>query len=134
MEAERFVFVNLVMSVDQLALMSPTLLQGTDRDISIEDWDLIMRTNVVGFAKCTEHAVALMRENEVGNLMYNNDQGEGVTKIHAGSRGSIVNIASVSSFIAQPEFVPYNASKGAVLQLTKCAAMDLAPFKIRDNA
>ena len=76
----------------------------------------------------------MMRENEPGDLVYDNDQGEGVTRIHAGSRGSIVNVASVSSFIAQPEFVPYNASKGAVLQLTKCSAMDLAPFKIRVNA
>ena len=38
-----------------------------------------------------------------------------------GSRGSIVNIASISSFIAQPEFVPYNSSKGAVLQLGRSA-------------
>lgn len=39
-----------------------------------------------------------------------------------------------ASFIAQPEFVPYNASKGAVVQLTRCVAMDLAPDKIRCNA
>ena len=46
----------------------------------------------------------------------------------------MVNIASVSSFIAQPEFVPYNSSKGAVAQLTRCLAMDLAPDNIRVNA
>ena len=46
----------------------------------------------------------------------------------------VVNIASVSSFIAQPEFVPYNSSKGAVLQLTRCLAMDLAKENIRVNA
>ena len=45
-----------------------------------------------------------------------------------------MNIASVSSFIAQPEFIPYNASKGAVLQLTRCLAMDLAEHNIRVNA
>lgn len=49
-------------------------------------------------------------------------------------KGSIVNIASVSSFIAQPEFIPYNTSKGAVLQLTRCLAMDLAPDNIRVNS
>lgn len=48
--------------------------------------------------------------------------------------GAIVNIASVSGFIAQPAFVPYNSSKGAVLQLTRCLAMDLAVDKIRVNA
>ncbi len=33
--------------------------------------------------------------------------------------GSIVNMASISSFIAQPAFVPYNATKGAILQMTR---------------
>jgi NAD(P)-dependent dehydrogenase (short-subunit alcohol dehydrogenase family) len=45
-----------------------------------------------------------------------------------------VNIASVSSFIAQPAFLPYNASKGAIAQLTRCLAMDLAPDHVRVNA
>ena len=40
--------------------------------------------------------------------------------IKKGKDSSIINIASVSSFIAQPEFVPYNTSKGAVIQLSKC--------------
>ena len=44
-----------------------------------------------------------------------------------------MNIASVSAFIAQPAFVPYNTSKGALLQLTRCLAMDLAPDNIRVN-
>ena len=47
--------------------------------------------------------------------------------------GSVVNIASVSGFVAQPEFVPYNTSKGALLQLTRCLAMDLAQYGIRVN-
>ena len=45
-----------------------------------------------------------------------------------------MNILSISSNIAQPEFVPYNCSKGAVLQLTRCTAMDLAEEKVRVNA
>ena len=40
----------------------------------------------------------------------------------------------MSSFIAQPEFVPYNTSKGAVIQLTRCLAMDLAEYNIRVNS
>ena len=39
----------------------------------------------------------------------------------------------MSGFIAQPGFIPYNASKGAVMQLTRCLAMDLAPHNIRVN-
>lgn len=52
---------------------------------------------------------------------------------HAG-RLLQVNIASISSYVAQPEFVPYNMSKAAILQLTRCCAMDAAPLKIRVNA
>ena len=50
------------------------------------------------------------------------------------SGGSIVNIASISSWIAQPKRWTYNASKGAVVQITRCAALDLAPFNIRVNS
>jgi NAD(P)-dependent dehydrogenase (short-subunit alcohol dehydrogenase family) len=45
--------------------------------------------------------------------------------------GSIVNIASTSAFVAQPGFVPYSTSKGAVLQLTRCSALDLGCHKVR---
>jgi len=48
--------------------------------------------------------------------------------------GSIINIASISSFIAQPQFVPYNASKGALMQLTRCMALDHGNDNIRVNA
>lgn len=44
----------------------------------------------------------------------------------AGS-GSIVNMSSISAHIAQPNRWTYNGAKGAVVQLTRCMAMDLAP-------
>ena len=46
---------------------------------------------------------------------------------------AIVNIASISGYIAEPAFIPYNVSKGALLQLTRCLAMDLAEYDIRVN-
>jgi NAD(P)-dependent dehydrogenase (short-subunit alcohol dehydrogenase family) len=36
--------------------------------------------------------------------------------------------------IAQADFATYNASKGALITMTKCLALDLAPFKIRVNS
>ena len=48
--------------------------------------------------------------------------------------GAIVNMSSISAFIAQPNRWIYNAAKGAVNTLTKCAALDLAPFGIRVNS
>jgi NAD(P)-dependent dehydrogenase (short-subunit alcohol dehydrogenase family) len=48
--------------------------------------------------------------------------------------GAIVNVSSISAWIAQPNRWTYNAAKGAVAQLTRCAALDLAPHKIRVNS
>ena len=50
------------------------------------------------------------------------------------TKGAIVNIASIQSFIALQNSFAYNASKGAVLQLTKALASELAPDGIRVNA
>jgi NAD(P)-dependent dehydrogenase (short-subunit alcohol dehydrogenase family) len=44
-----------------------------------------------------------------------------------------VNVSSISAFRAQPRSWTYNSAKGAVRQLTKCAAVDLAPY-IRVNS
>jgi NAD(P)-dependent dehydrogenase (short-subunit alcohol dehydrogenase family) len=48
--------------------------------------------------------------------------------------GAIVNLSSVSAWVAQPNRWTYNMAKGAVAQLTRCAALDLAPHKIRVNS
>ena len=45
-----------------------------------------------------------------------------------------MNLASISSFIAQPNYVTYNTTKAAILGLTRCMAMDLAGDKIRVNS
>jgi NAD(P)-dependent dehydrogenase (short-subunit alcohol dehydrogenase family) len=47
--------------------------------------------------------------------------------------GAIVNLGSISSFIAQPSFITYSSTKGAILQMTRNMAIDLAPFNIRVN-
>jgi len=86
---------------------------GKVEDVSQEDWHKVFEVNVIGYANCVKEILPFMRE--------------------AGG-GAIVNLASVSSFIAQPAFVPYNASKAAVLEMTRCLAMDLAPDNIRVNA
>ena len=85
---------------------------GKVEDLTDDAWARVFGVNVVGYANCVNAVLPHMR---------------------AQGGGAIVNIASVSAFIAQPEFVPYNASKGAVAQLTRCLAMDLAPDNIRVN-
>jgi NAD(P)-dependent dehydrogenase (short-subunit alcohol dehydrogenase family) len=77
------------------------------------DWQKVLGVNVIGTALVSKYAIPHIR---------------------ARGGGSIVNIASMSAVIAQPDFATYNASKGAVLTMTKCMALDLAPFKIRVNS
>ena len=57
-----------------------------------------------------------------------------VPYIRQAGGGAIVNLASISSFIAQPQFVTYNATKGAIPAITRCMALDLAADNIRVNA
>lgn len=48
--------------------------------------------------------------------------------------GNFVNIASVTGVVGSPGQVAYSSTKGAVIALTKSAAKELAPQKIRVNA
>lgn len=51
----------------------------------------------------------------------------------SGDRGWIINLCSVMGLVALPGTGPYCASKGAVLQLTKVAALEYAEDKIHVN-
>ena len=46
---------------------------------------------------------------------------------------TIVDNASIRSFIAQPTFVRFNLFKGALFQLTRCLTMDLFELNTRVN-
>ncbi len=48
--------------------------------------------------------------------------------------GAIVNLSSVAGIKGSPLVIAYNASKGAVRLMTKSAALELAPLKIRVNS
>jgi NAD(P)-dependent dehydrogenase (short-subunit alcohol dehydrogenase family) len=50
------------------------------------------------------------------------------------SRGNMVNVSSVTGLRAFPGVLAYCVSKAAVDQLTRCAALELAPFGVRVNA
>jgi L-rhamnose 1-dehydrogenase len=54
--------------------------------------------------------------------------------VRAGTRGAIVNLASQRAEVVDRNQAAYAASKGAVRQLTKGMAIDLAPYGIRVNA
>ena len=50
-----------------------------------------------------------------------------------GAGGRIVNISSVNAFLGAPQSSHYNSAKGAVDQLTRCFAVELAPHGILVN-
>ena len=52
----------------------------------------------------------------------------------AARQGAVVNLSSVAGTRAFPGLLAYCVSKAAVDQLTRCAALDLAPQKVRVNA
>ena len=99
-------------TVDVLVNDAAVFVFGAIEDVTGDDWQRVMGVNLIGAASTVKHTIPHMK---------------------AAGGGAIVNVASVSSFIAQPAFVPYNASKGALLQLTRCLALDLAPHNIRVN-
>ncbi|WP_426986307.1 SDR family NAD(P)-dependent oxidoreductase [Pseudarthrobacter sp. Y6] len=80
--------------------------------ISAEAWDAVMAVNVRGQFLLAKHTLRYLR---------------------ASAAPSLILIASDSSFVAAPGMVPYNASKGAVLQLTRALSVDLMEDGIRVN-
>lgn len=52
----------------------------------------------------------------------------------SGDRGWIINIASAAGLVGLIGAVSYSASKGSVVQMTKTAALDLAPWRVHCNA
>lgn len=48
--------------------------------------------------------------------------------------GAVVNLSSVAGLVGAPNMIAYNASKGAVRLMTKSAALEYAPQKVRVNS
>ena len=82
-------------------------------DAKREDWERIFFVGPVAYAT-------------MGQLVYE--------PMRAAGGGSIVNMSSISAFIAQVNRWTYNAAKGAVTQLTRCMALDMAKGNIRVNS
>ncbi len=82
-------------------------------DATPADWDRMMRVGPIAYSLMATSVIEPMK---------------------AQGGGAIVNMSSVSAFIAQPNRWTYNAAKGAVLNLTRCMAYDLVRYHIRVNS
>jgi len=82
-------------------------------EVTEEDWDKIVNTNLKGAFFCAQ---------AVGKVMIKQ------------KRGKIINIGSLTSKIALPNMAPYAATRGGILQLTKSLAVEWAKYNINVNA
>ena len=76
------------------------------------DWDATMAVNLDGPYNVTTAFLAQLTE----------------------TRGSVINIGSIQSFVALPNSAAYTTSKGGVRALTKALAIELSPLGVRVNA
>lgn len=86
-----------------------SILEMTD-----EQWGRVLDISLTGTFRCIRAA--------------------GQRMVDAGTKGVIVNNASVIGWRAQEGQAHYAAAKAGVMALTRCAALDLAPHGIRVNA
>ena len=82
-------------------------------DDDLSDFHRVMAINVLGVMAGTREAAQHMADNR---------------------GGSIINVTSIGGIQAGGGVMTYRASKAAVIQFTKCAAIDLAHYEIRVNA
>lgn len=112
--------VALARTIDELGV--PTILVNNAGgvfhspllDTSPNGWDALIRANLGHVLLCTQRVARAMRDAGVG--------------------GSIINVSSIEGERAAPGFAAYAAAKAGVLNLTKTAAVELAPLGIRVNA
>ncbi|MDM7924019.1 MAG: SDR family oxidoreductase [Pyrinomonadaceae bacterium] len=98
--------------IDVLVNSAGIIKNGSIETTTLDDWDKMMNINVRSMfhfmQKCVPHLET--------------------------TKGNIVNVSSITGLRAFPGVLAYCVSKAAVDQLTRCAALELAPKGIRVNA
>lgn len=98
--------------LDILVNNAGAFVTGAVEDCSADDLERIFRTNVTSALLGIQAAVPALKQR---------------------GGGAIVNIASAAGFRGMPGLTAYSTSKWALRGLTRCAAIDLAPHRIRVN-
>ncbi|CAF1496589.1 unnamed protein product, partial [Rotaria sordida] len=90
-----------------------TYVLGNVEQVSDENWSRVFDVNVRGYALMAKYIAPIFKKQ---------------------NSGSIVNMGSISGLIASPNWIPYSATKGAIIQLTRNLVLDLGSFNIRVNS
>jgi NAD(P)-dependent dehydrogenase (short-subunit alcohol dehydrogenase family) len=88
-------------------------IRGAIDELSLEDFEQVMKVNVTGSWLCCKAVTPSM-------------------KLQKG--GKIINLASTLGLVGLANRTPYTSSKGAVVQMTRALGLELAPFNINVNA
>jgi len=103
-------FGKLTTLVNVAATVTP---DGTVETLGLDDWNNALAVNLTGVFLMCKYALAEIRR--------------------AGG-GTVINIASQHGQIAVAKRAPYSTSKAALIQFTKCLAVDYAAHNIRCNS
>ena len=82
-------------------------------EISFEDWNQVLNTNLTGVMFSTQKLIKLLKNAEYGR---------------------IINITSIFSKVSYPDRASYASSKGGLIQLTKTLALELSNYNITTNS
>ena len=80
-------------------------------DLSYEQWQAVVDTNLTGAFLCTQEAFKIMKSQDPRG-------------------GRIINNGSISAHVPRPNSAPYTATKHAMTGLTKSTALDGRPYDI----
>ncbi|VDZ74572.1 putative short-chain dehydrogenase/reductase [Atlantibacter hermannii] len=98
--------------VDVLVNNAGVIVQGRIHEISLNDWETLMATDLNGVFYCTHYFMPELLK----------------------TKGNVVNISSVSGLGGDWGMSVYNAAKGAVTNFTRALAMDYGADGVRVNA
>ena len=80
-------------------------------NVSLVEWDAVLRTNLTGAFLCTKAAIRLMKSQSPPG-------------------GRIINNGSISAHVPRPNSAPYTVSKHGLAGLTRSTALDCRPYGI----
>jgi len=112
-EAMAIAAIDAFGKIDILINSAGINIRGAIDELTPEDFNKVMEVNVNGTWLCCRAVTPFMKKNE---------------------SGSIINLASTLGLVGLSNRTPYTASKGAVVQMTRALALELAPFNIKVNA